>query len=127
MNNTSTARECALNSCKNIDRITGLGLKLVQRSDKKIDLLCDGRMVDSWKSWEESRIALWSSFLIVEAAFMENVLLADIAVVERRLAVAEKKLAETTAELTSVRADRDLFQQVAVRFAQIVDLGAGGA
>lgn len=126
MKNSTTAKECTLNSCKSINLITGLGLKLVQRPDKKIDLLCGkGRQVDSWASWEEARIALWTSFMVVEASFLKNTLLADSAQVERKLSTAEKKLAESTAELKSVQAERDLYQQASVRFARLVDLNKG--
>lgn len=126
MKNSAIAKECALNSCKSINLITGLGLKLVQRADKRIDLLCEkGPQVDSWKSWEEARIALWTSFLIVEAACLKNILLADSASVERKIVSAEKKLAESTAELKSVRAERDLFLHASVRFARLVDLSKG--
>lgn len=71
------------------------------------------------------RIALWSSFLIIEAAYLENVLLGDSALVERKLSTAEKKLAESTAELKSAQADSDLYLQAAVRFSRLVDLDKG--
>lgn len=123
MKNSATAQECALNSCKSINMISGLGLKVTQRVDKKIELLFgNNRNVDSWDSWEEARIALWSTFLIVEAAYLKNVLLGDSALVKRRLAEAELKLAETTTELKSVQADRDHLLLTAVRFARLVDL-----
>lgn len=123
MKNTVTAKQCALNCCQSINRLTGLGLKAIQRSDNNIDLLCEqGSPLDTFKSWEEARIALWASFLIVESSFLKNTLLADNAQIGRRLAVSEKKLAEKTVELKSVQADRDHFLLTAVRFARLVDL-----
>lgn len=121
MENSAIARECALNSCKTINRITGLGLKLTQR-DKEINLLCDhSRVVDSWKTWEEARIALWTCFLIVDAACLKNVLLADSATIERKLAVADKKLAETAAMLVTAKTERDLCLKAAALFAKSID------
>jgi hypothetical protein len=125
MKSSGIAKECALNSCKSINRITGLGLKLVQRADKEIDLLCEkGRQVDSWKSWENARVALWASFLVVEAACLKNVLLADSAAIERRLAAAEKNLAETAAKLKTAKTERDLCMQAAAVFARCIESGA---
>lgn len=124
MKNSASAQQCAQNSCNTINRLTGLNMRLAQRADKGINLLCDNNpLIDSWKTWEEARVALWSSAMIVDAAFLKNTLLADSAGVERKLALAEKKLADTSVRLETALIERSLCLQAAALFARCIEPG----